>query len=68
MKVYVNKVQLDEEISFESVGDMSSITCGNENKIFSKRYLTFDRSESNEYFLRSSENLVMIMDLRFWLL
>ena len=46
---------IDRNISFDSDGDMSSITAGHDRKLLNKQCLRHNRKESNEYYLRNSK-------------
>ena len=46
---------IDRNISFDSDGDMSSITAGHDKKLLNKQCLRHDRKESNKYYLRNSK-------------
>ena len=54
MKILDDNNLTDENISFLSVADMSSITTAYENKLLNKQYLPYDRNENNEYYLHNS--------------
>ena len=54
MKILDDNNLTDENISFLSVADMSSITTAYENKLLNKQCLPYDRNENNKYYLHKS--------------
>ena len=54
MKILDDNNLTDENISFLSDADMSSITTAYENKLLNKQCLPYDRNENNEYYLHNT--------------
>ena len=54
MKILDDNNVTDENMSFDSVADMSSITTTYENKLLNKQCLPYDRYVNNEYYLHNS--------------
>ena len=67
MKILDNNNLTDENISFLSVADMSSITTAYENKLLNKQCLPYDRNENNKYYLHNPTNYGNSNDPTFWL-
>ena len=55
IKILNDNNLINRNISFDSDGDMSSVTDGHDKMLLNKQCLRHDRKESNEYYLRNSK-------------